>query len=214
MEFTVTVEHGPLNIEIEGGDRGEIQDEILGLAEFVEENKDTLSEFKMQTGTEEEDSEQPVQTPATEWEDSAPSLDTSDFGSISKRTRVDEETLAQLFEIPDNEDEPPFLSLYQFEEGTEVLGGYRNQRQSQGAVLLLYLWQECRGVEEVELEDLDEGLSFSDIEIERRDAMYQAFSEDARKWFDSDNGEIRLTTPGEHHARQLITDLAEKLESE
>jgi len=214
MEFTVTVEHGPLNLEIEGGDREEIQNEILGLAEFVEENKDTLSEFKLQSGAEEEDNKQPVQTPATEWEDSTTSPDGSGFSSISERTRVDEETLGQLFEIPENEEEPPFLSLYQFEEGTEVLGGYRNQRQSHGSVLLLYLWQECRDVQEVELDELDEGLSYSDIEIERRDAMYQAFGEDARKWFDSSNGGIRLTTPGEHHARQLITDLAEKFESE
>ena len=216
MEITATLKHGSFTFEIQGGSREDVQEEILGLAEFIKENEDDLNELTGQIHRENpENDKKPIQTPATDWEGSAssPNMDTSCFVSISQRTRVDEEVLAQLFEVPDDEDEPPFLNLYQFETEAEVLGKHRNQQQSLGSVLLLYLWQECRSVEEIEFEKLDKVLSYSDIEIERRNSMNQAFGGDAQKWFNSDGGKIQLTTPGEHHARQLISELAEEFQS-
>lgn len=215
MEITATLKRESLTFEIQGDSREEIQKEIIGLAEFVQENENTLNELTKQIRNGESEDEA-IQTPATDWDESSTSsdADTSEFASISQRTRVDEDVLTQLFEIPDDGEEPPFLSLYQFEDEAAVLGGHRNQQQAKGSVLLLYLWQECRDVDEVELEKLDEGLSYSNIDIERRDAMYQALSGDAQKWFNSDGDKICLTTPGEHRARQIVSELAEELQSQ
>jgi len=212
MEFTITARYGSLNIEIEGGDREEMQDELLDLAEFLEENNGDLEVFRGTQPTEQSPSSS-TQTEATEW-DEQPQAENGEalFESISERTHIDVDVLGQLFEVPDDEEEVPFVKLFQFDDGAEVLGNHRNQRQAYGSLLVLYLWQECRGIDEVELETLNNALSYSDIDIERRDAMYQAFSSDAQNWFDSNGSTISLTTRGEHQAREVIGELAEEFE--
>jgi hypothetical protein len=220
MQFTITVQHGPLSIEVEGDDRQEIQDEILNLAEFVGEHEDTLSRFAAlyaNSGT--DDAKVSAQSSATGPEDSTSSTraNSSEFASLSQKTGVDEGILRQIFQLPDDDDDDegvPSLDMYHFEDGTLTLGEHRNQRQAQASSLLLYAWEECIGDKEIKYDKLDESLTSSDIETERRDAMGQAFSDNAREWFESDGSNIYLVGKGKNHARELIKELAEQLQSQ
>lgn len=213
MEFKATVHHGSLTIEIMGEDREEIQQEMLELASFVEENEAQIGSFRQIRG-----SEGTTNDGASKPQEGVSGIATQrggggDFSSIADRTRVDEATLTQLFEVPEDEDEVPFLTLFRFDEDVGLLGNHRNQQQARGSVLLLYLWKECRGVESVELGQLDEALSYSEISSERRDAMYGAFGGDAGNWLNSDGNAIELTPRGEQEARELIRGLAEDVSS-
>lgn len=217
MRFTITVQHGPLSIEVEGDDRQEIQDEILNLAEFVGEHEDTLSGFTvLYANSSTDDAKVSTQSSATGSEDSASSTgaDSSEFASLSQKTGVDEGVLKQLFQLPDDEEGVPSLDMYHFEDGTLTLGEHRNQRQAQASSLLLYAWEECIGDKEIKYDKLNESLISSDIETERRDAMGQAFSDNAREWFESDGSSIYLVGKGKNHARELIKELAEQLQSQ
>lgn len=217
MEVTITLRYGAIDAEFTGEDREQVQGELLGFINFIEENQDSLSSFPIAS---ENDKSEPgeEQTSATDWSTSDPaetgtdSSGTSGFQSFSQKTGVPAEYLAKLFEIPDDEDGVPSLNMYHFDEGTLELGSYRNQRQAQASALLLYAWEECLGEKKIPYEKLDEALVASDIETERRDAMGQAFSNDASDWFDSDGSKIYLLGQGKNHVGDLLDDLVEKMD--
>ncbi|WP_226004024.1 hypothetical protein [Natrinema salinisoli] len=102
--------------------------------------------------------------------------------------------------------------MYHFEDGVLTLGSARNQRQAQASSLLLYVWEECLDEKRIDYERLNQALVSSDVETERRDAMGQAFSNDASDWFESDGSNIYLVGKGKNHARDLIQELDEKLD--
>ncbi|RZH67992.1 hypothetical protein [Natrinema altunense] len=213
MEITVTFNYGPLNAEFTGEDREKVQRELLEFANFIEEEKDTLSQLSTSSvddgsGNEEE------QTSATDWieSDSQTESGTSKFASLARKTGIDEEILNQIFKLPDNDEGVPSLNMYHFGDGTLALGKARNQRQSQASALLLYVWEECLDQKKIDYEKLDDALIESDVETERRDAMTQAFSQDAGDWFESDTSRIWLIGQGKNHARELLHELTEEIE--
>lgn len=215
MNFTANIKHGPLDIEIQSDDQEEVQEAVMEFVRFLDNNEEL---FEGLNYTPRPTPNTPVdggsvvsQTP--EPREPGPQVTSREghFSDIAERIGVDEATLDELFELPDDKDEPPFLKLYQFEEGPEVLGSSRKDRQARGSLILLYLWKECRGVEEVESAELNNGLSYSDISPERRDAMYSALEGAADNYFDR-GGVISLTVRGEHAAHEEIKDLMEQYE--
>ena len=212
MEITVTLETGQIDAEFAGEDREEIEGELLDFIEFIEENEEEINGVPQPSR-----GSQPVEI-ASPSDGSDAMENTSmaadiEFGvqPIAAQTQADASDIAQIIEIPDDTEEPPFLTLDIFEEGNDVLGPHRNQKQAQASVLILFAYQECRNQEGVEYDILDTALSYSGIDIERRDAMGSAFGDDARNWFDSDGNMINLTSRGEHQARELIRELIEEL---
>lgn len=229
MEITVSFRHGPLDVEFQSEDREALQEDLRGFVKFLDQNKEEFGYLDAPVGSEHQPSEENPGLSPEYWEqkrqraeDDSESSSTNEdsnnesakFSKLSERTRLDEDILNTIYEIPDDEDEPPYLNLFQFDENTGVLGEYRNQQQALGSALILYAWEMVRGEEKVSYEELDTALSWSEIDVERRDAMTQAFGDDARDWFDRDEGErIGLTTPGKQRARRKLRELAELLES-
>jgi len=208
MEFTLKFDHGPLQAEVTGEEREEVKEEFLEFATFFEDHEQEIEAIIDQTieGT--------VQTPATGWQEAEPSEETDKrLFLLAERTHVEISVLEELIDIPEDEDEVPHLRLYNLEEGEEALGSSRRERQARGSLILVYIWQECLDHHEVESEELNTALSYSDIDPQRRDAMYNALGGDAGNYFDR-NGVIGLTPPGEHHARIEIQSLAEIFDSE
>lgn len=217
MEVTITLQYGPLDAEFTGEDREEIQEEVIGFIEFIEEEEEQLSNLPTPS-TKDESETAGKQAPATGWDDSSPpdeaassQQDASEFQSLASKTGVDAGFLAKLYDLPDNDGGVPSLNMYLFDEGTLELGGYRNQRQAQASALLLYAWEECLGEKKIKYERLNEALTASDIETERMDNMHQAFTGDAEEWFKSDGSKIHLLGQGKNHTRDLLDDLAEKM---
>lgn len=229
MEITVSFRHGPLDVEVQSEDREALQEDLAEFIKFLNQNQEKFGELNAPLRSERQHSEEnPGLSPEyreqkreRDGDDSGSSStkgesnkESAKFSKLAERTRLDEDILNTIYEIPDNEKEPPYLNLFQFDENVEVLGDHRNQQQALGSALILYAWEMVRGDEKVSYEELDTALNWSEIDVERRDAMTQAFGDDARNWFDRDEGErIGLTTPGKQRARKQLRELAEHMES-
>src|SRR5699024_3563378 len=111
------------------------------------------------------------------------------------------------------EDQVAELWLEEFEDGEEVLGSSRREKQARGSLLLLLLWKECREVSEVSSENLNNALHTSRIDPSRRDSMYQALDGDADGYFERGSGTVSLTQSGERAAIDEVNRLVELLES-
>lgn len=220
MELSVTLNYGPLNAEFSGGDQEEIQDNLVEFVEFLKENEETFEGVEIQTresGGFNTPPETGSQTTDVNRESSGGKNLSSGtpFDRIVRQTGTEPDFLAKLIELPNSDDGVPSLNLYHFDEGTEVLGRHRNQRQAQASALLLYIWEECLGKKKIDYESLDEALIESDIETERRDAMGQAFGDTARDWFEFEEGEaIWVVGTGKNKARDLIEELSQELDGE
>jgi len=227
MEFTVTINHGPLDVEVVGEERKKIQEEILGLAEFIEQHEDSLNHFQVpeaghESGTSKDRTAQTEMTGynANETQDTnnnAQEQHDSRFSQVVQETGIDEKLLADLINLPDDKGEEeegiPSINTYHFGEGIEILGSYRNQRQAQASAILLYIWDVCLDEKKVKFDQLDEGLTASDVETERRKNMYSAFSGDAGDWFESGDGFIWVLGSGKKHVRNLLEELAEQMQN-
>lgn len=229
MEIAVRFRHGPLDVEFQSEERETLQEDLREFVEFLNENRGEFGELDTPAGGERQPPEDNPGLSPEYWEqrqqgagedtessstNETPDNGSTEFSTLADRTRLDEDILNTIYEIPENEDEPPYLNLFQFDENTEVLGNHRNQQQALGSALILYAWEMVRGEEKVTYEELDTALNWSEIDVERRNAMAQAFGDDARNWFDREEGErIGLTTPGKQRARRELRELAELLES-
>jgi len=230
MDITISFRHGPLDVEVQSEDREALQENLPEFIKFLNQNQEKFGELNAPIRSEQQPSEENSGSSPEYREQKrgraggnsessstkeGSNNESAKFSKLAERTRLDEDVLNTIYEIPDNEDEPLYLNLFQFDENTEVLGDYRNQQQALGSALILYAWEMVRGDEKVSYEELDTALNWSEIDVERRDAMTQAFGDDARSWFDRDEGErIGLITPGKQRARRELRELSELMESE
>lgn len=222
MEITLTLNYGPINVEISGEDGEEVRGEVSNFLELFGEDIQDLPDSS--PPDREQVPEEEAQTPATKWTEpgpdtavetepsAAPNKEASEFSSLATKTGVDAGRISELFELPKDDEGTPSLNLYHFEEGALRLGNARNQRQAQASTLLLYVWEECLGEKQISFDRLDQALVNSDIEIQRRKNMTQAFSTDASDWFESNGSQIYLVGKGKNHARELIQELTEELD--
>jgi len=222
MEITITLDHGPLDAEFTGEEREEIEENLLAFIEFLEENEDIFggSGFSIEEGNENGNPgldpdywEDRQDTPDETHDDGGTDSGTT-FGSIPSRTDIDEETLNRYFGIDPDEAEPPYLSF-----AVEVLGesgNSRSEKQMRGSLILLTLWRECHGVEEVRSPQLKDALRISGIDDDALYAMYGFNDDEGDRYFRRDgsgaNTDIALTLPGEREGYDQIQRTIERLE--
>jgi len=154
MNVNVTLRHGPLDIELEADSEEEYEKEILGIASFLKENEEELEVLAGLTrpadGNPRGNDDGTWQTYLNERPGSA-SAETSEltpetadlFSSVSHRTDEDPETLARIFDVPSDAEEDDFPAIFseEFEEGVEVFGSSKTERQARGSLVLLFrLW--------------------------------------------------------------------------
>lgn len=208
MEFTLTLDHGPLQAEVTGEEREEVKEEFLEFSSFFQEHEQEIMSLLDQSD------EGVRQTPATGWQGvRVPEGINDALSPVVERTHVEIEVLSELVDIlteeeGDEEEKVPRLNLHKLEEEAEVLGSSRKDRQARGSLMLLYLWKKCLDVDDIESGKLNTALSYSEINPQRRDAMYSALDGNADGYFNR-NGLISLTPTGEHAAREEIKLLAE-----
>ncbi|MFC7070617.1 hypothetical protein ACFQL9_13265 [Halobaculum lipolyticum] len=138
--------------------------------------------------------------------------ETSKFDAIARESRTDPAVLTTFLKYPEGEDRVPYLWCADFEDGTEVLGPHREDRQVRASLLLLLLWARIGDKQEVESSQLGTALKTSSVNPENRKNMYQALDDDGDPYFSRNNqGKVSLTHAGEVAAVEEVSRLAEKL---
>lgn len=216
MKITATLDYGSLEIELASEDREEIENELLAFVDFIESNKESLS--KAVSGTDDKtETKSGVQTTLGTTDDSDPKETTSslDISEITSRPHIDTQILDEFLKVPDDEEKVPYLYMDGFEEGEDVLGTSRRERQARASLLLLKAWKDLRDVDPVESEQLNESLHTSRINPDSRKNMYQAMDGDADDYFTRDfSGDVGLTQSGERAAEDEIERLVSSYEPE
>lgn len=220
MEITITLDYGALNAEFTGNEREELEDSILAFIEFLDKNDEILSNSSISL-----DQGNGDVTPGLDpdyWEDRQDNPDDggtgseTTFGSIPNRTDTDETTLSRYFGIDPNGEEPPYLNF-----GVEVLGesgNSRSEKQMRGSLILLTLWRECYGVEEVRSPQLKDALRISGIDDDSLYNMYGYNDAEGDRYFHRDgsgaNTDIALTMPGKREGYDQLERTIEQIEGQ
>ncbi|MDG5778889.1 hypothetical protein VB779_15600 [Haloarculaceae archaeon H-GB11] len=224
MEITITLDYGPLDVEFTGGEREELEENLIAFIEFLEEDEAIFgnSDFAIDQEPGEEspgldpDYWESQQESTQEPDSTESSVAAISFGSIPNRTDIDEGTLDGYFDIDPEGEEPPYLNF-----DVDILGesgNSRSEKQMRGSLILMTLWREGNGIEEIGSSDLKDALRISGIDDESLYAMYGFNNDEGDRYFRRDgsgaNTEITLTMPGEREGFDQIQRTVERLEGE
>ena len=222
MEITITLDHGSLNAEFVGEEREELEENLIAFIEFLKENEDTFDGANF--SIEQEDTDGEVGLSSDYWEEQQESSEKStdseeldsavSYGSIPNRTGKNKEILKTYFDIDPEGEEPPYLKF-----DVEVLGesgNSRSEKQMRSSLILMTLWRECNGIEEVQSPDLKDAVRISGIDDSGLFNMYKFNDSEGDRYFRREgsgaNTKISLTLPGEREGFDQIKQTIEKLE--
>lgn len=224
MEMTITLGYGPLDAEFTGKDQEEIQDNLLQFMEFLEENGELFDGIEF-SSAETGDSEDPGLDPDFWEEQQAEAQEKSgaesadipvSFGAIPNRIDYSEGTLAQYFDIDPEGEEPPYLNF-----DADVLGesgNSRSEKQMRGSLILLTLWRECEGVDEITSSTLKDALRISGVNDEALYNMYGFNDNEGDRYFKREgtgaSTDISLTMPGKREGYDQIQRTVARLEGD
>ncbi|WP_440771249.1 hypothetical protein [Natronorubrum sp. DTA28] len=218
MDITVSLRHGPLNIEIEADTEEDYREEILGLAEFFNENGEQFEAFDLPTSPEQEyteNGEGEAQQVTLDFSDESSESETATtndpdgpLAPIAKDLRMDEGLLEEILDADPEGEKSPILLLNE----TNILGDLKKDRQATASLILLHVWKECNGEERVSSSDLKEALEDSGVSSSN---MYNMYGGNGKRYFDTKgkgaSATIALRRPGKRQAREEIKNLIEEL---
>ena len=217
MEFTASVTHGPLSVEIVAEEGEDYQQEILNLLEFIEENEEHFNALNVappdieETPTEGEQSDLSSEVWSNSESEKQPdkAADQTDEVSeppvvevlepVARKTGISGDQLSEFLYADPKGEEPPELLI----DDLEVFGNTKVEKQRSGALILLYLWKQCYGVEEVNSSKLKDALTGSGIEPS---SLFNAYNKHFKK-SGGNNRIISLSRSGELEAVEEIKGL-------
>lgn len=223
MEVTFNLQFGPLDAEFTGGDREELQENLVKFVEFLEENGEIFDGIDI-----EPPSETPEGAPGVDsgyWEQKAQQeqaqsqQDTSgrDEGEesvlypIARKVGASVADLEELVYVDEDGDEHPQLLI----DDIDRLGDTVPERQRNAALILLLVWHDCYGEEKMKTSLLKDILSMADISTNH---LSRAWSDKGEGWFDprgyGQSATIKLLGPGKRQARSVLKDLVEDDDAE
>lgn len=213
MKLRITLDLGPINAELSGENREELQEELLEFVEFIEQNNETFEGIKfVQDHSGEKTELEGGETPPTVTKSSHSE---DQFGDVPEKTDIDQETLDRFFDIDASGEEPPYLNFDAAVLGES--GTSRSEKQMRGSLILLTLWRECVGVETVTSSDLKDALRVSGVDDTNLYNMYGFNDNEGNRYFRRDgtgaNTEVSLTLPGKREGYDQIQRTVEQLES-
>ena len=221
MEINIHLHHGPLDVEIQADKEENYQQEVLDIIEFIEENSEEFNHLSPQQEDRHEEEYEQAPADSDIWEEGVNNEESSQerntngiFQSVSRATNVDESTLERIFDMPENEEQVPAIIIEEFEEGLDVLGSSRRERQARASLMLLYIWHEIRDVDEVLSSDLGDALNMSGIDPTDMYGMYDTLGGDADTYFNRTTGgnpTVKLSRRGKRIASNQIEEFTEHL---
>lgn len=218
MELTVTLNHGPLNAEFSGEDREEIQQNLIKFMQFLDENGEIFEgvgyrESEEKDGSPGVDSDYWEEKSMQEQDSNPDTADREDsvLYPISKKVGVSVTDLEEIVYVDEDGEELPQLLI----DDLKRLGETVPERQRSAALILLLVWKECYGEEQMRTSDLKDIFAMKDISTSKTD---RAWSNKGESWFDSSghgvSASVKLRGPGERKAYSLLKDLIENDENE
>ena len=101
-------------------------------------------------------------------------------------------------------------------EVLEESGSSRSERQMRSSLIMMTLWRECTGIEEVRSPDLKDAVRISGVDDNGLFNMYQFNNGEGDRYFRRDssgaNTDISLTLPGKREGYDQIQRTIERLE--
>lgn len=218
MRVTLSLHHGPLDVEIQAQEEEDYGEELLQIIEFIQNNPDVF-ESLIPHPEEQDTHDNGTQTHEKSDErehESQEYIPSIDFSSVSRKTEAEESALGKLFDVPKNEEEIPSIIVEELDGGVDTFGTSRRERQAKASLALLYVWQEIRDVEEVSSSSLGDALHMSGVDPDQMYAMYDALGGDADSYFNRTSGgnsTVSLSRRGERAAVDQIKELIEHMKS-
>lgn len=197
MNITATLRYGPIETEIAGEDREEVEQELLAFIEFINENEDEL-ELELPARRQSAESEA-VSSQSLEGDN-----EENPLAPIANELGISLDNLDEVVYVDPDLDENPQLLLDAEEYGEKTVEQQRN-----AAYVLLYVWMKCYGNDRMESSRLRDILALGSISTAN---LYRAWRDEGQGKFDSQGkgpgASVALTGVGERTARTVLQDLA------
>lgn len=211
MELRVTLDSGPLNAEFQGGDREEIQNNLVEFVRFLEEQEDIFEALDVSTediaGSKDAGAgnAKAGNGGATAGSDAEAETTTEDnpLAPLSSRLNTSIEELEELIYVSVENGELPQLLM----DDPDRLGDSVVERQRNVAMLVLLVWEKCYGQSKMKVSDIKDVLSMMDISTSH---TYRAWEKSYFKQTGTGPASsIQLRGPGERNAYSLLRELLE-----
>jgi len=220
MNITVTLRHGPLDVEIEAENGEDYRQEILDLSEFLEDNDEALEAFNRavpqpvaEEGTTTQASLQESANPSSNGSNSGGDDDTDvDDGGplapIASATGIGESTLEHLIAAPQEDDRVPYLVL----DDLEILGSKEVDKKRSAALILLLAFHECYDADRIPSSDLKDAFIRSGVP---EDHINEAYHDEGKRFFDpkgrGGSASVALLGPGKREAKKEINRIISEM---
>lgn len=199
MTVTVTLTYGPIEAEISGEDREEVQSELINFIDFVNENSEQLQVEAP-----------PAPAPASGGSGEAvetveESIDDHPLAPLAKKLGVDPADLDKIVYVdPDFEEEPQVLVE------PESLGQSTVEQQRTAAYVLLYIWDEVYDDGRMRTTKLKDILELAGVSTSNLD---RAWKNEGEGKFDSQgygrSATVGLTGVGKRNALSRFQELVQ-----
>lgn len=211
MNITVSLRHGPLDVEIEAEDSEDYRQEVLDLAEFLLDNDDAFEAFDEPVSQLVADDGTTTQASLTESAnktnidpdpsevDKESADDSGPLAPIAAATGVAESTLDHLIAVPDEDDRVPYLVL----DDLDIIGTMQVEKKRSAALILLYAFHECYNQDRVASSDLKDAFIRSGVP---EDQINKAYKDEGKRFFDpkgrGGSASVALLDPGKREAKK------------
>ncbi|APX95726.1 hypothetical protein [Natronorubrum daqingense] len=202
MEITATVDYGTLEIELSSDEREEVQQNLLEVIDFLEENNEAFKglDLTVQNGSSQ------TELSATEWSNNDGQQEQSkdDGSSLKSLARKFDVTIEAINEIvfvdPFGEERPQLMA------NSEQLGSSVPERQRHAAFIILTVLEECYDEEEIETAEFKELLTFAGISDGN---LYRAWDDSLFQTGKGRSAKVSLKGPGKREAKKYLKALLE-----
>lgn len=209
MELNVTLDYGSLNAEFQGGDREEIEENVLQFIQFLQDNEENLNgvmTVERRDGDEQAGNGTPPEEKSGSTDDGRGEKDISDnheLAPIASEVDASIEELEELIYVSVEEDDLPLLLI----DDVDRLGDSVPDRQANTAMVILLVWKKVYGEDKMLISDMKDIFSRMSISTSH---TYRAWDKSYFTQPSKGSGaKLKLRRPGKREARSILEDLVE-----
>jgi len=221
MDIHVSLQHGPLAVEIDAKEDDDYQQELEDLLEFIEKYEERLKELNvnnLESSRENEDGNSTGQASMDRFagnstsngqNQSPPETDNGSEGllePLAKKVGTTPAAICEVIDIDPNGEEPPFLLV-----DTDEFADTKAKQQFISSLLILEVWDECYEADRMKSSLLKDALEYSGVDSSNMSNMYSLDDADSflNKKGRGGSTTLKLRRPGKREAQRLFRELAQ-----